>query len=138
MVRLTWLVCLGVALAGCSKPLAQTPQSDAEEPVSHLSRMEETGRRLYTSVCAFCHGIEGDGYGINAANLPVPPRDHSDSTYMATVDDEQLVAVIKLGGPARGKSAFMPPWGGRFNDREIAALVAYLRVLGRPKLKESQ
>ncbi len=132
MVHVILLVCLVAAVTGCSKPLAQT-SSDEEEPGPHLSRLEETGRRFYTSTCAFCHGIEGDGFGINASNLPVPPRDHTDSTYMSTLTDEQLVAVIKSGGPANGKSAFMPAWEGRFSDREIAALAAYLRTMGRPK-----
>ncbi len=137
VVPLILLVCLVAALAGCSQPLGKS-QTHAEEPVSHLSRMEETGRRLYISVCAFCHGVEGDGFGINASNVPVPPRDHTDSTYMGNLTDEQLVAVIKFGGPASGKSAFMPSWGGRFSDREVAALAAYLRTLGRPKLKSPQ
>ena len=91
--------------------------------------MEETGRRLYGSVCAYCHGVAGDGFGINAPNLPVPPRNHTDSAYMNRLTDEQLFTVIKFGGAAQGKSAFMPPWGARFSDREITSLVAYLRAL---------
>ncbi len=103
---------------------------------TRLSRVEETGRRLYISVCAYCHGISGDGFGLNAPNLAVPPRDHTDAAYMASRTDEQLFAVIKHGGAAQGKSALMPPWGGRLTDREIAAAVAYLRVLSRTRAKE--
>ena len=131
MIYLVSVLFFVAVLVGCSQPLAQ-PQSHAVEPVSNLSRMEETGRRLYASTCAFCHGIEGDGFGINAPNLPVPPRDHTDASYMNNLTDEQLVAVIRFGGTANGKTAFMPPWRDRFSDREIAALVAYLRTLARP------
>jgi len=128
MRRLFLLAPLFAALAACSTPPAQ-PAASGERPIPRLGRMEETGRRLYVSVCAYCHGTLGDGFGLNATNLPVPPRDHTDSAYMNRLTDEQLVALIKFGGAAQGKSASMPPWAGRFNDREIAALVAYLRIL---------
>lgn len=137
MLHLILLICFVAALAGCAQPLAH-PQSHAEVSVSDLSRMEETGRRLYASICAFCHGTKGDGFGINAPNLPVPPRDHTDASYMNNLTNEQLVAVIKFGGTANGKTAFMPPWGNRFSDREIAALVAYLRLLARLRSSKSE
>lgn len=94
-----------------------------------LSRFQETGKRLYLAICAYCHGARGDGFGLNAPNLAVPPRDHTDAAYMASRTDEQLFAVIKDGGAAHGKSTLMPPWGGRLSDRDITALVAYLRTL---------
>lgn len=100
-------------------------------PALRLTRVEETGRRLYLSICSYCHGAGGDGFGVNAPNLPVPPRDHTDAAYMQTLTDNDLFTIIKLGGAARNKSALMPPWGGRLSDREIAALVAYVRTLSR-------
>jgi len=130
MIYLVSLVLLLAALVRCSPSFPQTPPR-AEKLVWNLSRMEESGRRLYVSVCAFCHGIEGDGFGINAPNLPLPPRDFTDAKYMSGLTDEQIAAVIKFGGTAGGKTAFMPPWGDRFNEREIAALVAYIRALAR-------
>lgn len=117
------------AMAACSNPPAARSVAE-EQPAPRLSRMEETGRRMYLSVCAYCHGAAGDGFGLNATNLPVPPRDHTDSAYMKRLSDDQLFEVIKSGGAARGKSAFMPPWAGRFSDREITSLVRYLRTLG--------
>lgn len=105
---------------------------------SGLTRVEETGRRLYVAICAYCHGVSGDGFGLNAPNLPVPPRDHTDPAYMNPLTDEQLFKVIKFGGPAVGKLAFMPPWGGRFSDREITALVAYIRSLARSSPTKSE
>ena len=109
---------------------APAPQSP---PPAHrrLTRLEQTGARLYASVCAYCHGAKGDGFGLNSPNLAIPPRDHTDLAYMSALSDEQLFAVIKSGGASQGKSSLMPAWGGRFNDREIAALVAYLRSLNR-------
>ena len=114
-----------------SEPSADVPV----RPVG-LSRLEETGKRLYVSICAYCHGVGGDGFGLNAPNLAVPPRDHTDATYMTSRTNEQLFAVIKYGGALQGKSALMPPWGGRLSDREIAALVAYLRSLSKTAEKD--
>lgn len=96
-----------------------------------LTRIEETGKRIYVSICAYCHGKNGDGFGLNASNLATPPRDHTDAAYMNSRSDEQLFAVIKYGGASQGKSALMPSWGGRLSDREITALGSYLRTLCR-------
>jgi len=109
----------------------------ALRPPTRLTRLEQTGARLYASVCAYCHGVDGDGFGLNSSNLTIPPRDHTDSAYIGSLDDDHLFKVIKFGGASQGKSALMPPWGGRFSDREIAALVAYLRTLSRqPQSRE--
>lgn len=122
-------------------PQAQPPaQPTAAVPAQPpgLSRVEETGKRLYVAICAYCHGVNGDGFGLNAPNLAVPPRDHTDASYMASRTDEQLFAVIKYGGGAQGRSNLMPPWGGRLSDREITALVAYVRTLpGTPAKQQN-
>ena len=112
----------------------QSPVPETPPPAPRrLTRLEQTGARLYASVCAYCHGAKGDGFGLNSPNLAIPPRDHTDSAYMSALSDEQLFALIKSGGPSQGKSSLMPSWGGRFNDREIMALVAYLRSLNRSR-----
>ncbi len=130
-----WL-CLLVALAAAcaSSPTMQSPgqsSGSTETPTARLDRIPETGRRLYLSICAYCHGPGGDGFGLNAPNLTTPPRDHTDRTYMDSRTDEQLFAVIKSGGASQGKSVLMPPWGGRLSEREISSLVAYVRSLSR-------
>ena len=125
----------GWKLAPRAQPRSQ-PSAGVPFRPAGLSRLEETGKRLYASICAYCHGVNGDGFGLNAPNLAVPPREHTDSAYMATRSEEQLFAVIKYGAGAQGKSPLMPPWGGRLSDREIAALVAYLRSLSKTAEKD--
>lgn len=134
---IVFLSALLVALTACSHSQAG-PEATPDPPSRRLSPMEETGRRLYLSVCAYCHGVEGDGFGLNAPNLPFPPRNLTDAAYMSGLTDEQLFKAIELGGAGVGKSSFMPAWGGRFGDREIAALLAYVRTLAIPSAKSLQ
>ena len=66
------------------------------------------GKTLYRIYCTQCHGIEGDGYGIN-------------------VEDMDLFKAIKHGGKAIDKSVLMPNWDANFSDEQIMSLVRYLR-----------
>ncbi len=130
------VVLLTAAATGCSRSQPQTLASN-QPSVARLTSIEETGRRLYLSVCAYCHGSAGDGFGVNAPNLPNPPANHTDTAYMSQFSDEELFQVVKFGGTAVGRTAYMPAWGQRFSDREIASLVVYLRVLSKTKSKHS-
>ena len=88
-----------------------------------------SGKKLYQAYCAQCHGMEGDGYGINVEFMEVLPRDHTDTEEMVTRTDEDLFKVIKFGGKSIDKSVLMPNWDGILTDNEIDLLAAYLRVL---------
>lgn len=95
-----------------------------------LARAEQSsGESLYRVYCTQCHGVNGDGQGINAAHINVQPRSHIDKGEMSSRSDEELFKVIKQGGPAVDKSILMPAWAGNLSDEEIDQLVAYLRVL---------
>ena len=88
-----------------------------------------SGKKLYQAYCAQCHGMEGDGYGINVEFMEVLPRDYTDADEMRTRTDADLFKVIKFGGKSIDKSVLMPNWDGNLTDNEIDSLVAYLRVL---------
>jgi cytochrome c oxidase cbb3-type subunit 3 len=89
----------------------------------------ETGADLYKTYCWQCHGMKGDGMGVNVRDMSVQPRNHTDAKEMASRSDADLFKAIKEGGQAISKSVLMPPWGGNLNDEEIHALVGYLRQL---------
>ena len=89
----------------------------------------EHGEALYEMYCTQCHGIQGDGKGINAPQLSVQPRNHTDRSEMSARTDDDLFKAIKEGGQAVNKSVLMPNWDGNLNDEAIGDLVAYLRVL---------
>lgn len=89
----------------------------------------ETGADLYKTYCWQCHGLSGDGMGVNVRDMSVQPRDHTDAKEMASRSDADLFKAIKDGGQAISKSVLMPPWGGSLSDDEIRTLVGYLREL---------
>jgi len=107
-----------------SASLAATMQASHADPAE-----VETGKTLYRIYCTQCHGLEGDGYGINVADMEVLPRDHTDSKEMMTRTDQDLFKAIKHGGKAVDKSVLMPNWDGNLSDRQITALVRYLRAV---------
>lgn len=86
--------------------------------------------RVYNTYCVQCHGINRDGNGINSANLPVKPRDHTDKSMNDTPDDE-LRTAIKEGGAAVNKSVLMPRWEGVLSDAEISDMIGYLRYVSK-------
>lgn len=95
----------------------------------------ENGRTLYKGYCAQCHGLEGDGFGVNAADMEVAPKDHTETAEMQARSDADLFKAIKKGGKAVDKSVLMPNWDSNLSDAEIDDLVSYLRVLSNTGAK---
>jgi len=83
----------------------------------------------YQTYCWQCHGMTGNGKGVNTPNMAIQPRDHSDATGMKGIPDAQMFKAIKEGGLAVSKSGLMPAWGATLSDQEIKEIVQYLRKL---------
>jgi cytochrome c oxidase cbb3-type subunit 3 len=94
---------------------------------------KETAADNYNTYCVQCHGLKGNGNGVNIKDMAVQPRDHTDAKSMSARSDETLFKAIKEGGPSIDKSILMPPWGDTFIDEEIKDLVQHLRVLCKCK-----
>ncbi len=87
----------------------------------------------YMLHCAPCHGDEGDGKGQLAEALAKPPRNHTDSKYLSSRTDEQLVKVVADGGAVSGFDEGMPPFSTILSNEEIKGVVAYVRQLCKCK-----
>ena len=83
----------------------------------------------YKSYCMQCHGMHGQGDGVNVPAMNVRPRDHSDNHYMMTRTNTDIYKAIKFGGPAVNKSVMMPAWGDVFTEEEIHQMVGHIRTL---------
>lgn len=90
----------------------------------------------YKWYCSQCHGLKGDGKGINATpDQPVNPKNHTDAKEMAKLTTSDVENVIRDGGAATSKSTMMPPFGKSMTDAEIKELVPYLSKLCNCKFK---
>ncbi|SRR5581483_1294862 len=96
---------------------------------------KEEGKKFYVTYCSSCHGDSGKGDGPAAASLPVKPANHTDGNVMNKLSDKTLFDIIAKGGPAGGKSNFMPAWGGALKENQIQDIVAYLRSIANPPYK---
>ena len=86
--------------------------------------------KSYNLTCGTCHGEAGDGNGPAGAALNPKPRDFTDAAWWddEKTTDEHVAKVIKEGGPAVGLSPLMAPWGGQYDDEQIAAMVEHLKT----------
>lgn len=88
------------------------------------------GKIIYDMHCASCHGQTGEGEGVCASRMPVPPRALTDQDYMATLSDQHIFTVIKHGGAAVGRSPVMEAWGDILQtDQAVHDVAAYVRSL---------
>ena len=82
------------------------------------------GQKLYQRYCSACH--DTGGYTSWARNLKRFVPAIRNAAFVRSEDDERIAATIRDGRPG----TFMPGWGakaGGLDDREIEALVAFLR-----------
>lgn len=92
-----------------------------------LAADPERGGQLYARYCAGCHGPDGQG----GAHTFMPHVENlTRKGYIELLPDEYLTTVIRGGGPAVGKSSYMPAWGGTIAEPDIASIVAHIRRLG--------
>jgi cytochrome c oxidase cbb3-type subunit 3 len=87
-----------------------TVQTEAQTVESAL------GQQTF-SACAACHGLDGRG-GEHAPNIATEQN-------VQRMSDEALLAVVRKGIPAAG----MPGFSQLLDDRQIHAVLQYLRLL---------
>ncbi len=95
------------------------------------SRPVTRGEKLYEHYCAFCHGKQGTGDGLNAFSLSTPPRNFSDSEAVNAKSDKELLEIISTGGAAFGFTREMPPYGNTLTRAQMSDLVRHIRTLAR-------
>jgi mono/diheme cytochrome c family protein len=111
--------------------LKSLPQRESEPPPTSQARLVqpstmETGRKVYTTQCAMCHGDEGKGHPP-----AFPPLAGNQSITMSS--PVNAIRMVLNGGYAPGtrknpRPHGMPPFNHILNDEEVAAVVTYIRV----------
>lgn len=87
-----------------------------------------TGRVVYETTCIACHGPDGKaGVNLELEKVAKPP-DFTNCAFAAREPDRGFLAVAHNGGPARGFSPLMAPWGGMYTEDELARAITHLRT----------
>ena len=83
------------------------------------------GEPMYQRYCSGCHGTDGRGGGKNF--MPhVGALNRKGHTEL--LDDGYVTSIITEGGPAFGKSGYMPSFKGTLSPDDIADVIAYVRT----------
>jgi mono/diheme cytochrome c family protein len=141
MVRII-VVCALIA-AACGKgdepppPTSGVPGAPPESGPSHrpsAGGTESAAQKMFASVCANCHGIDGTANTEIAKALPVKPRNYTDAAWQASVTDDQIKQIILQGGAALGKSPMMSGHPELADKPEVLdGLVKIIRGFGPKK-----
>jgi mono/diheme cytochrome c family protein len=86
------------------------------------------GKTIFMTLCTPCHGNEGKGDGPASVTLDPKPRNLTDPTYMASLNDRYLFELVSRGGVAVGKSAMMPPQAA-LTAQDLGNVIAFVRTL---------
>jgi cytochrome c oxidase cbb3-type subunit III len=82
------------------------------------------GARVFERYCQLCHAKDATGYAADNAPSLVS------KTFLESATDEQIAAGIRLGRPGTAMAAYGKVRGGPLEEREIAAVVTWLRAKG--------
>lgn len=104
-----------LSLSACSKteqPAAPTVnaapvQAEPAKPTITAAAREEANQ-IFATRCTPCHGPTGEGNGPASASLSPKPRNFTDPTWQAKVDDDHIEKIIQYGGASVNLSPAMP------------------------------
>ncbi len=83
------------------------------------------GKTVYQKRCKVCHGVQGDAKSFAANALNPPPRNFTSAKSKQELSRQRMIRSVTEG---RSGTAMMP-WKNNLTDREIQAVVDYIRHL---------
>jgi cytochrome c oxidase cbb3-type subunit 3 len=125
------LVSLGCGRGSGSPALPSSTASAAKAAPSSQKPPAETnplveGARAYEHYCQLCHAKDATGYAADNAPSLIS------KTFLESATDDLIAAGIRMGRPGTAMAAYGKVRGGPLEEREISALVQFLRSKGPP------
>lgn len=101
--------------------LKQTAAEGPSDQTKIADTTTKAGSEIYLNNCAQCH--QATGLGITGS---IPPLAGNDAVMAAGPED--IITAVLGGLPGRGSYIQMPPFGGQFDDQQIADVVNFVRT----------
>ena len=83
----------------------------------------ETGRDIFYKHCIACHGDKGNGKTFAANVLNPPPKNFTSEKSKQELTEGRMILSVTKGR----KGTAMMPWESRLTEKEIRAVVNYIR-----------
>ena len=108
-------------------PAFGLPDADYRDMTAYLfTRASQPAQmspaETYKTLCARCHGENGDGKGVTAVYLDPAPRDLTRAEFMNSKPEARFIASITNGVPGTS----MPDWGNALSQDQISGVLAYI------------
>ena len=124
--------------------MGSTATAHAGDRAPHDPQQAVSGRRIYQTQCASCHGVRGEGApGWEQPNeqgeLPAPPHNRDGHTWKHA--DGVLYDTVKNGWRDpfnKTERLTMPAFGQTLSPKEIRAVIDYLKTLWTPEQRRFQ
>ena len=114
----TFMIILLATLSGLT--LMSTTSNSVSAPIGSPDR----GRAIYLKHCLSCHGLTGNGDGVEAPYLSPRPASLI-SAGTSAKSDKELLQIIDQGKPHTA----MRGWNGLLTEEEQRDVLAYIRSL---------
>lgn len=117
----------------------RVPRIDAGDP-----QQVALGQAIYQAQCASCHGANLEGQPdwrsrLPSGRLPAPPHDETGHTWHHP--DDVLFRIVKQGPEfydTLGVKTDMPAFQDKLSDRDIAAVLAFIKSRWPPQVQARQ
>lgn len=97
-------------------------EKNRQNPIPNVPEAIEAGRTLFSSQCAMCHGVKGNGKGDLAVRLKLTIPNLADAKLQRTRTDGELFYLISKG---HGEM----PAEQRLPDQNKWEMILYIRTL---------
>ncbi len=126
------IVNMHVALAQTKKEIDDhkrkwdTPEwtDTVHNPYVNNVAITDTGKVLYSKICAVCHGSGGKGDGVASAGLTIRPANHTSVIVQSQTDGSLFYELSNGHNP-------MPAYKDILTQKQRWGLINYIRVLGK-------
>lgn len=113
--------------AQTANPTPPPEYAGKTNPLAGDAAAVETGKQLFITNCASCHGTLGKGDGPAAASLNPKPKDLA--SEMGRVQADYLFWRISEGGMMAPFHSVMPAWKSILAEEQIWQIVSFLGTL---------